>query len=321
MHSRVDPSPQLLALAAAQSGVVSTEQAELLGLGRHSRGRLLASGQWRRLEGGVCVVHPLQVEWSGLAWAGVLLGGPGSRLAGLAAAHLHGLVAEPPQQLEVLIPVSVRARDVCPWTFTRERPGIRSSRSPGEPPRIEVEDAVLDLCDGADPGSAVGWVTQAVGSRRTTAPRLARALAARSRFTGRRFLREVLGDVGTGVHSALELRYLRQVERPHGLPEGRRQNRSAAGHVRDVVYDDFGLVVELDGRLGHEGMGRFRDMNRDNLATMSGEVTLRYGHADVTGSPCSVALQVGAVLNGRGWRSCFQPCRDCARAYGPYRAA
>jgi hypothetical protein len=24
------------------------------------------------------------------------------------------------------------------------------------------------------------------------------------------------------------------------------------------------VIVELDGRIGHEGVGRFRDMNRDN---------------------------------------------------------
>ena len=321
VYSRVDPSPQLLALATAQSGVVSASQTEMLGLSRHSRQRLLVSGQWRRLEGAVYVVHPLAVDWSGLAWAGVLLGGPASRLGGLAAAHLHGLAAEPPEQVDVLVPLTCRSRTLWPWTFIRERPGSRSVRSPGEPPRITVEDAVLDLCDGADVSAVVGWVTQAVGSRRSTAPRLALALAARKRFKGRRFVRELLGDVGTGTHSPLELRYLREVERPHSLPAGRRQHRSSARHLRDVVYDDFGLVVELDGRLGHEGMGRFRDMNRDNLSTLSGELTLRYGHADIVGSPCSVAAQVGAVLVGRGWGAGVQPCEDCSGVFRPYRAA
>ena len=320
MYSRVDPSPQLIALATAQFGVVSANQTEMLGLSRHSRQRLLVSGQWRRLEGTVYVVHPLAVDWSGLAWAGLLLGGPDARLGGLAAAYLHGIAAEPPEQIDVLVPARGRTRNLWPWAFIRERPGSRSPRSPGVPPRVTVEDAVLDLCDGADADAVVGWVTQAVGSRRTSAPVLARALATRSRFTGRRFLREVLGDVGGGAHSALELRYLREVERPHGLPEGRRQHGSGARHVRDVVYEEFGLVVELDGRLGHEGMGRFRDMNRDNLAAVSGELTLRYGHADVAGSPCSVAIQVGAVLIRRGWTDGLQRCSRCAGVYEPYRA-
>ena len=32
----------------------------------------------------------------------------------------------------------------------------------------------------------------------------------------------------------------------------------------DVDYEEYGLLVELDGRRGHDGAGRFRDMNRDN---------------------------------------------------------
>jgi len=70
-------------------------------------------------------------------------------------------------------------------------------------------------------------------------------------------------------------------------------------------------VVELDGRLGHDGVGRFRDMRRDNHATVDGEVTLRYGSADVNGEPCLVARQVGEVLVLRGWRGEFRLCPSC----------
>jgi very-short-patch-repair endonuclease len=151
-----------------------------------------------------------------------------------------------------------------------------------------------------------------VQTRRTTAARLRLALDARSRHSRRLLLRELLADVADGVESPLELRYLRDVERAHGLPEGRRQQVSRHQHRRDVVYRDYGLVVELDGRLGHEGMGRFRDMTRDNLATVSGEASLRYGHADVAGEPCLVARQVGEVLVLRGWRGQFRLCGRCS---------
>ncbi len=310
MHRRLDPPADLLALAAAQAGVVSASQAELLGFGRHSRQRLLDHGHWRRLEGSVYLIHPLELNWLGSAWAGILLGGPSSRLSGLAAAHLHGF-AEPPASLDVLVPVTARDRVRPPWVFSREQPGVRSPRSPGDPPRTTVEDTVLDLCDGAAANAVVGWVTQAVGARRTTAARLAQALIGRRRFAGRHFMAEILGDVATGVHSGLELSYLRDVERPHGLPRGDRQNRSRSRHLRDVVYKEFGLVVELDGRLGHEGLGKFRDMARDNLATVSGEISLRYGSGDVGGSPCAVAWQVATVLSMRGRLDPFRRCQNC----------
>ena len=310
VHPRCDPSPELLSLARAQGGVVTAGQADQLGLGRHARQRLLASAQWQRLDGLVLVAHPFPVGWPGYAWAGVLLGGHGSRLAGAAAGYLHGLVDQPPGCIEVLSRRPVQDRP--PWAFRRERPGVRDSRSPGDPPRTTIEDTVLDLCEGEPAQRVVHWVTQAVQTRRTTAVRLRQALERRPRHSCRRFLLELLGDVGRGAESPLELRYLRDVERAHGLPRGERQNRSGHGHRRDVVYRDYRLVVELDGRLGHEGVGRFRDMLRDNSATVDGEASLRYGHADVTGSACAVAWQVAAVLTNRGWTGVLRRCSNCS---------
>lgn len=70
-------------------------------------------------------------------------------------------------------------------------------------------------------------------------------------------------------------------------------------------------MVELDGRLGHEGLGRFRDLRRDNAAAVSGEQTLRYGWFDVHGEQCRVAFQVAAVLSLRGWPGLPSRCQHC----------
>jgi very-short-patch-repair endonuclease len=111
----------------------------------------------------------------------------------------------------------------------------------------------------------------------------------------------------------LELRYLRDVERPHRLPAGRRQ-RGVAGTWQDVWYEEFTTVVELDGRLGHaEAQGGWRDMARDNAAAVRSEVTLRYGWADVTTRPCEVAAQVAEVLRNRGWPRTPRKCGDSCR--------
>ena len=309
MLARVDPGPELLGLADAQAGVVTAGQAELLGLGRHSRGRLLRSGTWQRLDGPVLLTRAEPPSWPALAWAGVLLGGAGARLGGEAAAFLHGFAPAEPEAVTVLTRCPVRSRP--PWRFRRDQPGHRSPRSPGEPPRTTVEDTVLDLCEGVDVAAAVDWVTRAVQSRRTSTRRLQACLEQRSRHSRRALLTELLGDVGRGAESPLELRYLRDVERPHGLPAPDRQQVSRHRHRRDGVYDRYRLVIELDGRLGHEGVGRFRDMLRDNHATLDGEATLRYGHADVAGTPCLVARQVASVLSARGWPGPFLRCPRC----------
>lgn len=309
MRERVDPGAELISLAQAQAGVVSVAQAEVLGLGRHSRQRLIRGGHWRRLEGTVLVVHPFGLDWLGHAWAGVLLGGDHARLAGEAAAHLHGLSTDSPSSIELLTRAPVRDRGR--WRFRRELVGMRSA-SRGAPPRTGLEDTVLDLCQNADVAEIVGWVTQAVQTRRTSSARLRRALESRTRHSRRAVLTELLGDVDDGVRSPLELHYRNDVERAHGLPEGTRQHRSRRRHLRDVVYEEEQAVVELDGRIGHEGLGRFRDMARDNVATLQGEATLRFGYADVVGAPCAVAAQVAAVLQLRGWTGEPHRCPRCS---------
>ena len=72
-------------------------------------------------------------------------------------------------------------------------------------------------------------------------------------------------------------------------------------------------AVELDGRLGHTGMGRFRDMWRDNRTLLAGQPTLRYGTGDVAGAACEVAVQVAAVLSRLGWTGLPTRCRNCFR--------
>jgi len=310
---RIDPSPDLLRLAAEQDGVITTEQATRCGLGRHPVTRLLATGRWRRLDRGLYFTHDEEPPWPSFAWGGVLLGGDHARIGGPAAAYLAGLFPSPPDRITVLVPEQRVMTSRFPWIFERERAGVRSPARFGSPPRISVEDLVLDLCQDADVPRVIDLVTTAVQTRRTKVPRLRQALRQRQRVRHRRLIEHLLADVAEGAETPLELVYLRDVERAHGLPRGRRQQHrhDARSGIRDVVYEEFDLVVELDGRVGHDGLGRFRDMRRDNGATVAGEATLRYRWSDVRGRPCSVSRQVDGVLSTRGWRGLLRPCTRC----------
>lgn len=311
VHRQHDPSPALLALAAAQAGVLSAGQALGHGLTRSSTSRLVDRGAWQRLTPGIFLLGVGEPTWSATAWAGTLLGGDGSRLGYAAAGHLWGLVEEPPRSISVLVPSTRVLEPRGCWRFLRERPGNRSARSPGDPPRTTVEDTVLDLCADATPRELVDLVTRAIQTRRTNARRLLTRAGERERLRHRRLLQEVLGDVAIGAESALEVRYLRDVERRHQLPSARRQHRSVQhGAVRDLRYDAYTLLIELDGRT--HIAGRFRDMHRDNAALLDGEVTLRYGWTDVTEQPCQVAREVAGVLTQRGWPGVLTRCSWCA---------
>lgn len=313
MIPRREPSPALLRLAVLQSNVLTREQALAHGLGADPWHRLLTTGVWRSITSGIALTRPTDPDWSSLAWAGVLAGGDRSRLGGTAAGFASGLVDQEPAVIRVLVPMSNARSRPGPWHFVRERPGVRSERSPGSPPRTTVEDTVLDLVGDSEIGDLPDLLTRVVQRGLTTPARLGSAARHRSRLRHRRLIELILADVAAGAESPLELSYLRDVERAHGLPTGRRQ-AARLRYCTDVSYDDYAVLVELDGRLGHDGLGRFRDMWRDNQFLVSGRLTLRYGWRDVVGACCEVAHQVGRLLVRQGWSGVVQRCPRCRSA-------
>jgi hypothetical protein len=52
---------------------------------------------------------------------------------------------------------------------------------------------------------------------------------ARARVRWRAEMSRVLADIGDGVHSALEYRYVRDVERAHRLPAAKRRAKKMRG--------------------------------------------------------------------------------------------
>lgn len=77
---------------------------------------------------------------------------------------------------------------------------------------------------------------------------------------------------------------------------------------RDAGYEEYGLIVELDGRVGHEDTSsRWRDMTRDNVAALRAKLTLRFGH-QLVGEPCAAAAQVATALHILGWPGSPIPC-------------
>lgn len=127
-----------------------------------------------------------------------------------------------------------------------------------------------------------------------------------------------------GTCSVLEHGYLSRVERAHGLPSAARQFRdSVQGPVyRDVDYRDFGLVVELNGRLFHDNaLDHDRDLERDLDVAAGGRATVRLGWGQVFGRPCTTAVKVGRMLQARGWGGSTVACPACAGPIPRYAGA
>jgi hypothetical protein len=200
-------------------------------------------------------------------------------------------------------------------------PGVRTTRSRAweqvvqlhhSPPRARLEPAALVVASQAtSDDAAVALLGDLVQQGHTTTSRLGAALAGLSRIPRRQLMEDVLADVSSGAFSALERRYLARVERAHMLPTGRRQKRmrhEGRASVHDVAYLRFGVVVELDGRLGHElWLDRWADLDRDLRAVRQGVLTLRAGWGQVL-EPCRLAAGVASVLRARGWEGQPRPC-------------
>jgi very-short-patch-repair endonuclease len=158
---------------------------------------------------------------------------------------------------------------------------------------------------------AFGWISRPCSRRLTVAPLLLEAMQSRNRMRWRTELTLALADVAEGVLSPLEHRYVRNVERAHGLPAAKRQVRIIRGRQRqylDNLYQDFGLGVELDGQAYHPAEDRWQDIGRDNALAADGILILRYGWPEVSDRACMVAIQVGDTAVTRGWSGTLRRC-------------
>ncbi|MFB9618459.1 type IV toxin-antitoxin system AbiEi family antitoxin domain-containing protein [Brooklawnia cerclae] len=304
MYPRQPVPAEILTLAEHQAHVVTLEQCTGLGLSRDIVQRLVGQHTWQPLSRGVYYVSGSQVPWHAWAWGGVLAAGEGAMLARSAAAFEWKLTQQAPDVIDILIAEHRKvARQNPRWRFLRTR---NMPQPHGSPPRTPLPETVVDVCS-LEPERAASCLSAALHTRRTSESAILAAVQARPRVRGRATLLSMLDRSRAGIESELEQVYA-TIERSHGLPRGRRQVR-AGQYRRDVDYG--GLIVELDGRLGHDGESRFRDMYRDNHHLVAGKMTLRYGWVDCNEHSCDVAFQVASVLRRLGWTEPYQGCPRC----------
>ena len=277
-----------------------------------------ASKRWQRVHPGIYVCHNGPLDPPTRASAAVLAGGAGALLAGRAAARELGLVDEDLELVEVQIPHDRRVVAPEGVRVSRvRRLELRRHRRAAWPPCTSLEDTVLDLAEAGDVTGAQAWLAKACGRRLTTPRRIGAALDQRARHRWRDALDVALEDVADGAESIAELRYIRRVERAHGLPTATRQLRSVRGGRRrrdDNAYERQKVLVEVDGQAGHVGDGRLDDLRRDRASAMEGWLPLRVGWVDVSVACCATARDLAAVLTARGWTGQARPCGPACTA-------
>ena len=227
------------------------------------------------------------------------------------AAELFRLIDQPSSLIHVTVPAP-RHIDRVTGIVIHRSARLDDARHPSLlPPRTRIEETVLDLVEqAAGFDAAFDWACRACQRRLTKADLLASAMTRRTRLRWRGELAGALADIGDGVHSLLEYRYVRDVERPHGLPTADRQARARRGYL-DNLYEEYQVCVELDGRAAHPDDRRWQDIHRDNAAAADGQVTLRYNWADIAQRACLTAWEVGTTLLQRGWPGSIRRCPYC----------
>ncbi|WP_106347102.1 type IV toxin-antitoxin system AbiEi family antitoxin domain-containing protein [Antricoccus suffuscus] len=304
----MSPVHKALALAQRQGGVVTRAQLGDVRVGRRTIERFVSDGVWQRLDRSTVLTTPSRPSWDAYLWNAYL--DDDCAVYGRTAAYLLGLDDDQSLPVQIAIDRSRRATKRVNAIYRRIDLTARQFRSLSGLRCVGLEDTVLDLCNEGTPHDVVAWIT-AVGQRRLTTPeKLLLALHRRPRIRHRALIEAVIREAAGGVHSVLEYQYADRVERPHGLPSGTPQAHPAteSGAV-DKWYEEYGLVVELDGLKWHTES--FRDRARDNANTRSGQSSLRYGSRELFGDACGVAREVGGLLLQRTWPGPFISCPSC----------
>jgi hypothetical protein len=307
-------SERSVTVAQYQHGVFSRRQALRAGMSADAIKALVRRGTWRVILPGVYTASTGELQPINMKWAMLLYAGRGAVLSHWTAAEVHKISGKTvPPEIHVSIPAARKVVVLPGMRVHRSKWALQSAATRCDPPCTSIEDTVLDLVDVSDSWDDVaGWVTRAITRERTDAERLRAAMKKRGRLRWRAELDEIISAAVSGDHSVLELRYGRDVERAHGLPEPERQVpfRKADGSWgrRDRVYGEYGVVIELDGQQFHLAEDVQDENERDNAVVAAGNASLRFGWRAVKQTPCRTAIRVARVLRNNGWDGSAQPC-------------
>ncbi len=293
-------------LLVGQDGVLTTSSA----LAYMTPGALswqLKSGRWQQPCRGIVVAQSGPMTTTQHLWVAFLWAGPGSALAGLTAARLHGLrgfdardepiylVRPPGRALRTTRPP---LRMVVHYSRCLAEGDLHPAR---QPPRTRIARSLVDAAAWMRTDRGAQAILAAGVQQRLVLPEhLAAEFERNERLRRRGLMRDTVADIAGGSHALSELDFLRYVIRPFRLPEPDRQvaRRDTRGRKRwlDAVWEKARLIVEVDGAGHIDALQYWDDMDRDNSFKLQGYDTLRYAAFVIRYRPEYVAAQIRQAL-------------------------
>ena len=203
-------------------------------------------------------------------------------LGGATALHAAGLRGYEPEVIHVLLPARRRVSRP-PDGVIVHRTGVLPDHDVlriGRPPRTKAARSVVDAAQWAaadDPARAL--VAAAFQQRLVIGKDVDEVLSRLTRARRRRLIAETARDATGGAHSLAEID-LGRLCRRNSLPEPSRQivRQDGSGRRRylDVLFEPWGVHVEIDGSQHLDPRRVWDDMRRQNELWIAGERVLRF---------------------------------------------
>lgn len=283
---------------------LSQRRLRALEVNRDQKNAQVRAGRWALAGAQTVSTRDAPLDEVGQRWRAVWETGEGIALVdGVSALQAAGLVG----WSEDVVHVSVLHRhDIKVVSGVRVHKVIR--RVDGEVagaglPRTTPAVAAIRAAHWAVSDRAAATImAMAVQQRLTTGDQL---VAAQQQVPGRNrraLIRRLARDIADGAQSLGELDFAAACRR-RGLPEPSRQavRRLPNGRVYlDVNFDEYGLVVEIDGAGHGWGLAKIIDALRDNDLVVRGERVLRVHVLGLRVAEDAFMDQVAAAL-GSPW--------------------
>ncbi|UWZ40625.1 hypothetical protein Drose_27725 [Dactylosporangium roseum] len=287
-----------------QHQVVSRRQA-LRHLSENALRHRLASGRWQHPHRAVYVAQTGALDVGQRRWIAVLA--TRGLLAGFSALEALGLKHYAKHRTQILVR-SGRKLVPPPDTVvyrTLHLPFEDTLRT-AAPPSTSAARSLVDAAQWArDDAEAVAVIAAGFQQRLVATDDVHVTLDRMRGVRRERLIRDAAEDARGGSESISEVDFLRLCRR-HGLPEPSRQvvrlDSRGGKRYRDVLFDEYGVHVEVDGGQHMEVRAWVGDMRQHNDVAIAGGRLLRFSAWQVRREPADVARQVRAALVAAGWR-------------------
>jgi very-short-patch-repair endonuclease len=266
-------------LAEQQAGVLSRPQAYAAGITRYEVRANVVARRWRTVGKQSLATYTGPLADRSREWVAVFEAGPRGFLDGASSLKAAGLKNFDVDRIRVSVPRGARVRRAKGIDIRQTRRWAVDDLAPGPGvPRSRNEVAAIRGALWAVSDKQAALILAMTVQQGLARPQQLGEQMLRIRRDRRRlFLNSVVLDLLGGVRSLSELDVARECRR-RGLPEPTRQvvRRGKNGtYYLDLVWDEWGLVVEVDGIHHSWAQNVVSDALRQNDVTLQGARVLR----------------------------------------------